>query len=118
MDPYKEKLKQLVELTKSEKRGMIVFLFFVTVMLYLPDLKDEIFSDEEDLSAYLNEIRKIEKSNASIFPNAKPVTNNLKQFNPNSASIQEFTELGIPDFLANRIDKYRKAGGHFSKVKT
>jgi competence protein ComEA len=39
----------------------------------------------------------------------------LFSFDPNQASVDELTELGIPAFLAKRIDKYRSKGGKFRK---
>lgn len=46
---------------------------------------------------------KVEKA-ARLFP-----------FDPNTASVEDFTALGIPAFLAKRIDKYRSKGGKFRK---
>lgn len=38
-------------------------------------------------------------------------------FDPNTASINELQELGLPNYLAERIAKYRDAGGTFSSPK-
>ena len=39
----------------------------------------------------------------------------LFTFDPNQATLDQLTELGIPAFLARRIDKYRSKGGQFRK---
>ncbi|MCF2442928.1 helix-hairpin-helix domain-containing protein [Dyadobacter sp. CY345] len=39
----------------------------------------------------------------------------LFSFDPNTASIEQLQELGIPNFIAKRIDKYRSKGGKFRK---
>ena len=39
----------------------------------------------------------------------------LHPFNPNTATEAELTSLGIPPYLAQRIGKYRNAGGQFRK---
>ena len=39
----------------------------------------------------------------------------LFDFDPNIASVEELQELGIPAFIAKRIDKYRSKGGKFRK---
>lgn len=39
----------------------------------------------------------------------------LSPFNPNTASVDQLENLGIPAFLAKRIDKYRQRGGQFRK---
>jgi competence protein ComEA len=36
-------------------------------------------------------------------------------FNPNEATPDELRELGVPDFLARRIDNYRRKGGTFRR---
>lgn len=37
----------------------------------------------------------------------------LKKFDPNTASVSELENLGIPTWLAERIEKYRSKGGSF-----
>lgn len=39
----------------------------------------------------------------------------LFAFEPNTATIDQLQELGIPQFIARRIDKYRSKGGKFRK---
>jgi len=39
----------------------------------------------------------------------------LFTFDPNTASIDQLQELGIPNFIAKRIDKYRSKSGKFRK---
>jgi competence ComEA-like helix-hairpin-helix protein len=39
----------------------------------------------------------------------------LFKFDPNHATIEQLEELGIPKFLAKRMDKYRSKGGQFRK---
>jgi len=41
----------------------------------------------------------------------------LFTFDSNTASIDQLQELGIPNFIAKRIDKYRSKGGKFRKKK-
>lgn len=41
----------------------------------------------------------------------------LFDFDPNTASITEFQDLGVPLFLAKRIDKFRSKGGKFREKK-
>lgn len=39
----------------------------------------------------------------------------LFTFDPNTATVDQLQELGIPPFIAKRIDKYRSKGGKFRK---
>jgi competence protein ComEA len=44
-----------------------------------------------------------------------PPPTQLFNFNPNSATLQELEALGIPAYMAKRIEKYRTKGGQFRK---
>ncbi|WP_247235369.1 helix-hairpin-helix domain-containing protein [Telluribacter sp. SYSU D00476] len=46
-------------------------------------------------------------------PSAKPAR--LFAFNPNEATPEQLQELGVPAFLARRIDNYRRKGGKFRR---
>lgn len=39
----------------------------------------------------------------------------LFPFDPNTATVQQFQALGMPTFIAERIEKYRSKGGNFRK---
>lgn len=46
--------------------------------------------------------------------NAKPLSEPFL-FDPNTATVQQFQTLGMPKFIAERIEKYRSKGGKFRK---
>lgn len=51
-----------------------------------------------------------DKSTAERFSEPK-----LFKFNPNTASVAQWQQLGLPRWMAERIDKYRSKGGQFRK---
>lgn len=67
--------------------------------------KDAALQEEENESKY----SKKEYTKGPI----KPVR--LFSFDPNTASVDQLEELGIPAFIAKRIEKYRSKGGKFRK---
>ena len=54
-------------------------------------------------------------SNSASIPAADISKASLHPFNPNTATEAELISLGIPPYLAQRIGKYRNAGGQFRK---
>lgn len=51
----------------------------------------------------------------SDFTNTKAKTYKHFNFDPNTATVTQFIELGLPEFIAKRIEKYRNKGGKFRK---
>ncbi len=51
-----------------------------------------------------------DKSTAERFSEPK-----LTNFNPNTATVAQWQQLGLPRYMAERIDKYRSKGGQFRK---
>lgn len=51
----------------------------------------------------------------SSFTDAKAKTYVYFNFDPNTATVAQLQELGLPKFIAERIEKYRSKGGKFRK---
>lgn len=49
------------------------------------------------------------------FSDAKNKNHKYFHFNPNTATVAQLQELGLPKFIAERIEKYRSKGGKFRK---
>jgi DNA uptake protein ComE-like DNA-binding protein len=109
----------------SESHGflvlMILLLFIVSipfVLSYLPSHSDPIQEkkDQQKLDSLVVILTKFEQSQPKIRtkqPTEKVVK--LFPFDPNSASETDFIALGLPNFMASRIIKYRSKGGRFKK---
>ncbi|WP_080240211.1 ComEA family DNA-binding protein [Spirosoma rigui] len=116
----------------KESRGYVVLiiltLFFVLVPFlyrYVADRKpaDTSVADQRKLDSLValmqtEEARQPrfadrndrEKTTAERFSEPK-----LFAFDPNTASVAEWQQLGLPRWMAERIDKYRSKGGQFRK---
>ena len=109
----------------SESHGflilMILLLFmpFVPFMLsYLPSKSDPIQAekDQRKLDSLVVVLAKFEKSKPNAHRNQKTERKSqLFKFDPNTAQEFDFIALGLPDFMASRIIKYRSKGGKFKK---
>lgn len=51
----------------------------------------------------------------SKYPDSKNKSYKHFNFDPNTATVAQLQELGLPQFIAERIDKYRSKGGKFRK---
>ncbi len=77
--------------------------------------------DEKALDSLAAELNRQEPERETYSNQSKPeafktkVAINLRPFNPNTASVQDFETLGVPNFIAKRIDNYRNKGGKFKK---
>ncbi|WP_176464549.1 helix-hairpin-helix domain-containing protein [Flectobacillus sp. BAB-3569] len=59
-----------------------------------------------------NRFKSFEKKEEEAHP---VVPMRLHSFDPNVASVEEFEELGMPQWLAKRIDRFKSKGGKFFK---
>ncbi|MEM1135996.1 MAG: helix-hairpin-helix domain-containing protein [Bacteroidota bacterium] len=108
-----------------EVRGFLFLMLTITVLLFLPTAWSLIFSnktynpttDLAILDSLLAEMDIQESIPVPIIANnkSKKYTPKLFRFDPNTVSLNELTSLGIKDFLAERIIKYRNRGGKFYK---
>lgn len=122
-------------LSRSQARGFLVLAAIMMVCWFGPLMYERFFSQApktispsdartaDSLLAILQTIQPEKptygKSNYQTF-SAKEVENperplSLFYFDPNTASITQLQELGMPKFIAERIDKYRSKGGQFRK---
>lgn len=128
-----DQLQSYFGISKKEARGALVLMVFCLLLLWFPFVFRRfllpVLPIEEQpvnlkmLDSLANELEKANQSKIrkfKPFPKktfaeepAKPVK--LFDFDPNSASIESLERLGIPAFLAKRIDKFRSKGGKFRK---
>lgn len=91
------------------------------VLLLIPNITKRVllqFEDEQQaldkalLTEWLNELN----NNISVIEEPSKKTENFK-FNPNKVSTEDLERLGFTKKTAQRIDKYRSAGGSFKSEK-
>lgn len=122
-------------LSRSQARGFLVLAAIMMVCWFGPLMYERFFSQApktispsdartaDSLLAILQTIQPEKptygKSSYQTF-SAKEVENperplSLFYFDPNTASVTQLQELGMPKFIAERIEKYRTKGGQFRK---
>lgn len=119
------RLRQLIRnyfgFSRVETNGFLVLAPLMVIILFLPGVYVNLFSEEYDP---YKEDMKIMDSLMAVWdagviaevdlPETKSeVEIKLKPFDPNEISREEMLSLGIPDFLTGRIDNYRRKGGRF-----
>jgi competence protein ComEA len=131
------KKKLLAYFSKAESKGIGLLLFLLLAYFAIPKLlkSSEKTSaeaaetnvdtqtqallqrkEETQNSFYKNKYPQYSKSNFSAdkYESDKGHTINItKTFDPNSSTLSDFKAMGFPNFLAERIIKYRDAGGVF-----
>ncbi|MGB5929746.1 MAG: helix-hairpin-helix domain-containing protein [Cyclobacteriaceae bacterium] len=118
--------------SKSESRGSIVLIILLFISILLPAViritmndglseGELVIADEpwlDSLAAALASSAppagdKAAAPEAATEPSAEDPAISLFQFDPNTATKDEFVKMGLPNWLADRIIKYRSKGGVF-----
>ena len=100
---------------------MILMLFVAFLPLafsFIPSKVDETqeLADQKKLDSLVQVLAKIEETSIPKSTYSKNLTKTeakLFEFDPNLASAEEFISLGLPQYLSERIVKYRSKGGKF-----
>jgi competence protein ComEA len=115
--------KNLFGFSPAESRGFIVLFVLIILAISAPFFIDFFKTEKvEDVKITMNNIKvegnkyeKYDKYDSKYPKNNSKKSYQLKQFDPNLISAEEFKGLGIPGFIAERIVKYREKGGKFKR---
>ncbi len=114
----------------SETRGFLVLLVVIALLLFTPFLLDylpdkiPVTNDTQQLDSLVAHLEisapaysSYEKKEpyASESKREKGVPVHLFTFNPNTISVEQWQELGVARWMAERILKYRAKGGSFRR---
>lgn len=130
------RIRDYFGMSQREARGFLLLLIlsacflifpFLTRFLF-PDAKpDSTAADQKKLDSLLakmevdkengSEYRRVDEEKTLADQYADPSRHVVKRFafDPNTANVAQLQELGVPKWLAERIDKYRTKGGRFRK---
>lgn len=129
------RLRDYFGMSQREARGFLILLIFSVFCLLAPLLSYFLFddlptdtaaTDQQQLDSLLAKMQTSEaaRSDRDNYENrtladhyVEPAVRNAKRFtfDPNTATVSQLQELGLPDWLAERIGKYRSKGGRFRK---
>lgn len=127
-----ESIRDYFGFSRKETRGFLVLIGLMFILWFSPMVYDRLISNTskelsasdlktaDSLAVVLEAIQpeektyeRFERKNDFVENPEKPFV--LTDFDPNTASSEQLQSLGIPRFLAERIEKYRAKGGKFKK---
>jgi competence ComEA-like helix-hairpin-helix protein len=119
---FLQRIAQIFHFSPAEARGFTVVLVFLIALLAAWIGEEWYFSQspaftipEQKLDSLVVLLDKKEpKQRENDTFQASNITH-LSPFDPNTASVAALQDVGIPRFLAERIEKYRSKGGKFRK---
>jgi len=108
-------LKNYFDLTKGERNAAFFLLFVILLFTILPLFNQAPKCEKTDFSdlLLLAKLDSIEKTQVNKYRSFDISEIKSFPFDPNSASINTLIELGLNKFIAERIDRFRRAGGRF-----
>lgn len=119
-------MKDYFNFTKGERNSFMVLLVLVLFVALAPLFlfKSQPISQTEFTLLESIDTSNLDSSHGKVADDApfqdypeKVYNQNRFNFNPNTASVEDLKSLGFKPYIAERIDKFRLAGGRF-KVKT
>ncbi|OEK00058.1 hypothetical protein BFP97_00360 [Roseivirga sp. 4D4] len=103
--------------SRTEVNGTLVLIPLIILLLFTPYLYRQILSSDPYTSAedkrLLDSLVFLINANFEKPEVSESIEVEYFDFDPNSVSIEELVSLGVPQFLANRINNYRSKGGKF-----
>ena len=128
-------VRNLLSMSPAEAKGVVV-MFGIILLVILLMFGADIFFSQKQQNLVISSPKMLDSLTVSL-DNQKPYYANQSNyenkyekfdkydsksktyktfaFDPNTASVAQFEELGLPKFIAERIDKYRSKGGKFRK---
>ncbi len=121
--------KDYFSLSKSERNGMIVLVFIILLLIFVPAVLKEFYKPTPiNNLEYYNTIDSFFSSLSAVPDKENIKVNPIEQeevlhkseikpffFDPNSSSLDEFIDLGLTPKQAQVIIRYREKGGRFFK---
>ncbi len=106
--------KEALHFSQRERRGIFIFVSIIGIFLCLPPLIEKYFqSSQVDFTDFKLAIKEYEANQSISSNNDIPTATPHASINPNTASLESLLSLGITEPIAQRIIKYRNAGGAF-----
>jgi competence protein ComEA len=113
--------------SQKEASGFIILSALIIITLFAPSIYNKItspinnsrLSDKKTLESLIAEIEEAKQTRTKTSDSSgfKPERVTFFRFDPNTAGLSDLRKLGIQQYLAERIIKYRDKGGRF-KIKS
>jgi len=125
-------VRNLLSVSPAEAKGTVIIFGVILLLILAMFGADWFFAQKSqnlvisspkmlDSLTVLLDNRKPSYGNTTTYPKYDSYDKNDKKayknfnFDPNIASVEQFEALGLPKFIAERIEKYRSKGGKFRK---
>jgi DNA uptake protein ComE-like DNA-binding protein len=105
----KKIIREYFSYSASEKRGLLVLALILIIVFVLP----EILNSDSKPTFIPKKSEELDSIMAVLSSKSKLKKPDLFLFDPNKASADEFKRLGLRDYQARNILKYRDKGGVF-----
>lgn len=126
-------VRNLLSVSPAEAKGAVIIFGIILLLIFLMFGADWFFAQKPQ-NLVISSPQMLDSLTVSL-DSRKPNYNNSYQyggqkfdkfesnkkayknfnFDPNTASVEQFEALGLPKFIAERIEKYRSKGGKFRK---
>ena len=118
---------QFFYFTKREKNGIVIVLLFNLLIYFIPDILDYLFPTADKIDykkieelkrfSFIEDSSKDEEVSGNYIRNneSKKVLTHYQNFDPNTITEKEWTQLGVPPKTIATIKKYISKGGRFYK---
>lgn len=103
-------IKEYFSYSTSEKRGLLVLIAILIVVLVIPNVLTSV-TEESQFSTDRHEIDSL----ISVLESENDVSTELFPFDPNEVSVDEMKSLGLKQYQIQNLIKYRERGGVFKK---
>jgi len=107
------KVKDYFTFSKSQKGGIVILSVLLVLIIAFNFMMPYIFQNEVVLDESF--LQEIESFRASVVEEKKTTITDPFPFDPNLISFDKMIELGLTEYQARMILKYRNAGGQFYK---
>lgn len=123
--------QHFLEFSTTEANGFVVLIFITSCLLFSPSIlrlfpkiassPEELEQDKKITEQIIKNIQEAEKQ-AKSKPHRHEYKGKLQSnqfgfkpfpFNPNVIKVQDWIRLGLKNYLAKRIEKYKSKGGYF-----
>ena len=122
MRTCKKIVREYFTFNNRERRGLLVFMFLLFILISIhavvrniPQALPSISYQDLEIVDDFVEVEAIKVHLQVSKTTSKPVIK-WASFDPNSASEQELVQLGLKEYVAKRLVKYRTKGGRFRSM--
>ncbi|MFN0176872.1 MAG: helix-hairpin-helix domain-containing protein [Saprospiraceae bacterium] len=99
---------------RAERNGTLALFILATVLFAIPEISRHFHAEKRtDFEPFKQEIQAFRKTLENDEHNAGSAAGTLFNFDPNTASFDDFVRLGLSEKVSNIICNYRDKGGDF-----